>query len=130
MTSEQKLPKRRDMLAVLTVIAGGSGVLSEDTMAQVRAVVGASKPIKQRKPKQLSRTQRWQNAASEAASALSELKDVQQEYQEWLDNLPENLQQSALGEKLSAVCDLDVESAHSTADEAESADLPVGFGRD
>lgn len=82
------------------------------------------------KSKAPSRTQRWQDAASAAVSALEELKDIQQEYQSWYDNLPENLQSSAVGEKLEAVTNIDLESAYDAAQEAEGADLPLGFGRD
>jgi len=106
-------------------------------------------------PKQESRTARWGNAVQEAreqfqqvqdassglADALEAVYDVQQEYQDWLDNLPENLQSSALGEKLDAVCNIDIESIkddplsdwpalESLLDEADGADLPQGFGRD
>src|SRR5262245_55044631 len=63
-----------------------------------------------------SRLQRWQDAAEE-------LLALQQEYQEWYDNLPENLQDTALAQKLEAVCDLDLE-------EIVSIELPLGFGRD
>lgn len=79
-----------------------------------------------------------QNAASNLQDALTELQEIQSEYQDWADNLPENLQGSALYDKLSAITDLDfdqdVESAlsdlTSVIDEAEGADLPLGFGRD
>jgi hypothetical protein len=80
--------------------------------------------------KSQSRSSRWAEAASAASAALSELQDIQSEYQDWLDNLPENLQSSALGEKLQAVCDIDIESAAEAVDEADGADLPMGFGRD
>jgi hypothetical protein len=106
-------------------------------------------------PKPKSRPQRWSDAATDAAQALSdmeqakdkfeeamvELKSVQDEYEEWKDNLPENLQQSPLGEKLEEVCGLDIESASSgidsaidgargVVDEAQGLDLPRGFGKD
>jgi hypothetical protein len=55
--------------------------------------------------------------------AVQELLALQEAYQEWLDNLPENLQGTALAEKLLAVCELDIEE---TADIA----LPLEFGRD
>jgi hypothetical protein len=105
--------------------------------------------------KQPSRTKRWETAVSEAkdqfqqvqdassglADAMQAIRDVQQEYQDWLDNLPENLENSALGEKLQAVCDIDIESLtddplsdwpqlESTLEEAEGVELPQGFGRD
>src|SRR5215469_12330344 len=106
-------------------------------------------------PKQQSRSKRWAEAIQEARdefeavqqhsddlqSAMQTLYEIQQEYQDWLDNLPENLENSALGEKLQAVCDIDIESLtddplaswtelESTIEEADGADLPMGFGRD
>lgn len=105
--------------------------------------------------KQKSRPVRWADAitdcrekmeaisglASDLADALSELNEVRAEYEDWRDNLPENLQESALGEKLNAIVDMDIESymgeplenwsdVESLLDEAEGADLPRGFGRD
>jgi hypothetical protein len=77
-----------------------------------------------------SRPARWLAAATAAAEWLRELQDLQSEYQDWRDSLPENLQGSATSEKLDAVCDLDIASALSTAEEAEGLDLPLGFGRD
>ena len=88
----------------------------------------ARKPPKKKKPP--SRNDRWSSAASDAMNALEELRGVQEEFEEWQGNLPENLQNSALGEKLQAVCDLDISSALDTATEAEGMDLPLGFGRD
>lgn len=82
------------------------------------------------KPVQKSRVARWSEAAGNAVLALEELLSMQSEFEEWRDNLPENLQQSALGEKLDTVCDIDLQGALDAAQEAESADLPLGFGRD
>lgn len=80
-------------------------------------------------------------ALSKVTDACADLRSVQEEYEEWKDNLPENLQQSALGEKLEEVCGIDIENlageleaaldeAEGKIDEAEGADLPQGFGRD
>lgn len=82
------------------------------------------------KPKKPTRVSRWQDAAQNAVSALEELQSVQAEYEEWRDNLPENLENSALGEKLTNVCDIDIAGALDAAQEALDADLPLGFGRD
>lgn len=115
-------------------------------------------PVKPKRAKRVrpkSKTQRWADAAGEAASALSEIEDalgrftdamadlrgVQEEYEGAKDNMPENLQSSAYGEKLQAVVDLEIENAADTiqsaidtvrevVDEAEGIDLPLGFGRD
>lgn len=81
------------------------------------------------------------SAAEEMREALDELNAVRDDYESWRDNLPENLQQSALGEKLDTVCDMDfeggadevqsaIDSLDSLISEAEEADLPLGFGRD
>lgn len=88
-----------------------------------------------------SRPARWADATSRARkaledleSALDDLDSVRQEYEEWRDNLPENLQSSALAEKLNEVADLNITDAlgdvSSVLDEAEGIDLPRGFGRD
>ena len=50
-----------------------------------------------------SKAQRW-------SDAVQELVDFQAEYQAWLDSLPENLESSAVAERLEAICDLDVDS--------------------
>jgi DNA repair exonuclease SbcCD ATPase subunit len=113
------------------------------------------KPAKVRKPKKLSRGQRWASAVSDAQNALGEikgaveehrgaleaaleeLKSIQEEYSDWESNLPENLQSSTLADKLSTVTGLDLEpdlddldEVESLLSEAEGLDLPLGFGRD
>jgi len=95
---------------------------------------------------------RLDTATSDFESAMQALADVRQEYQEWYDNMSENLQAGATGEKLEAVLEIDVENVSVDADEirqaiqnavedviadaidvldeAENAELPIGFGRD
>jgi hypothetical protein len=104
-------------------------------------VVKAAKKTPSRIKRQ-SRAQRWADAVNRAQlarsdldDALSELADLKQEFEDWRDNLPENLQSSALGEKLDEVCDLDLDrdaimDAIDFLDTAEGLDLPLGFGRD
>lgn len=101
-----------------------------------------------------SRAKRWsaavakiQAAIDEARRALdngleegvAELEELKEEFENWKDNLPENLSQSPLGEKLETVVDLDIDftdltsaldDAESKVSEAEGVDLPLGFGRD
>lgn len=105
---------------------------------------GTGQMKKPPKPKKQSRKDRWNAAVAEAQQyleplreALERLNEVRGEYEEWQGNLPENLQSSTLGDKLSTVVEMDVDSALSSVDEienllsdAEGADLPVGFGRD
>ena len=77
-------------------------------------------------PKRLSRAERWQVAAMHAHDALTNLYEIQQEYQEWYDNLPESLQNSSTGQKLEAVCNIEISGALESAQEAVDADLPLG----
>ena len=63
-----------------------------------------------------SKAQRW-------SDAVQELVDLQAEYQAWLDSLPENLESSAVAERLEEICNLDVDSL-------QDLDPPRGFGRD
>ena len=51
------------------------------------------------------------------------LRELQEEYEVWLDNLPDSLRDTRMGEKLEHVCSLDLEDLAST-------ELPLGFGRD
>jgi hypothetical protein len=83
-----------------------------------------------KRPKRLSRPKRWADAVERARAALEELNEMRDEYEEWRQNLPENLDSSQLAEKLDAVVDLDFQSALDTIEEAESIDLPRGFGKD
>ena len=91
--------------------------------------------------KEKSRPARWQEAVNaigsamdQVQSAIEDLRNVQSEYQDWLDNLPENLQSSPVGDKLQAIVDIDLDSATSELEnlisEAENVDFPQGFGRD
>jgi hypothetical protein len=51
------------------------------------------------------------------------LVDLQDQYRAWLDNLPPNLESSALAEKLRTIVDLDLEAL-------QEIDPPRGYGRD
>lgn len=88
------------------------------------------KEDRQMSGKKESRAAKWVRLAGEAVAAIEELKDIQSDFESWRDNLPENLQSSPVGEKLDAVCDLDLDGALDTLSEAEGVDLPLGFGRD
>ena len=73
--------------------------------------------VRYRAPKdRRSKARRW-------SDAVQELVDLQAEYQAWLDSLPENLESSAVAERLEAICDLDVDSL-------QDLEPPRGFGRD
>lgn len=87
--------------------------------------------------KRNSRTARWNDAVQKCLSAkealeagLEELKGVQEEYADWEGNLPDNLQGSAVADKLQTITGLDLDIDFSVLEEAENAELPLGFGRD
>lgn len=114
----------------------------------------APPPRRAKRVRPPSRQRRWEEAVAkltaakekaeeaqgEAGEALSELNELKSEYEDWQGNLPENLQNSPLGEKLQAVADLDIpeewDSSTSLDDveqligELEGVELPLGFGRD
>jgi hypothetical protein len=64
----------------------------------------------------LPRPRRW-------AAAVGTLIDLQDDYRAWLDNLPANLEESRLAEKLQAITEIDL-------DELQAIDPPRGYGRD
>lgn len=80
--------------------------------AKGKPVVHYLKPANRRR----SRPKRW-------ADAVEELQELQEEYREWLNNLPEGLQESATAEALQAIDELDLE-------EIANIEPPRGFGRD
>jgi hypothetical protein len=79
---------------------------------------------------QKSRPKRWMEAVAKAREGIDALVELVEEYQEWRDNLPENLDCSPLAEKLDAIIDLGIEDIRDQLEEADGADLPLGFGRD
>ena len=80
--------------------------------------------------KQKIRPARWAAALDKANESVAALVELQEQYQEWRDNLPENLESSALAEKLDEVTQVDLQSAQASLEEAEGVELPLGFGRD
>ena len=78
-----------------------------------------------------SRPQRWQQAINQVFNGLSELQSLKDEYSDWKDNLPENLESSALYEKLEAIVDgSEIDDLEQAISEVEGLELPKGFGRD
>lgn len=58
--------------------------------------------------KKQPRNARMATAIERAITALEDVKNIQTEYQDQMDSLPENLAGSTLGEKLQAICDVDI----------------------
>ena len=74
-------------------------------------------PVRYRRPKDNhSRARRWRDT-------VATLLELQEHYRERLDNLPGNLLDTAWGEKLTAIAELDL-------DMLEAIDPPLGYGRD
>lgn len=78
-------------------------------------------------------------AKQEVVDALDALRDMAQEFGEPYDNMSEGLQQTPFGQKCEAMQNLDLDGADvddeldelvSKIDEAEGAEIPLGFGRD
>jgi hypothetical protein len=86
--------------------------------ATEHAKEGAGAPvIRTRRPADhRSRVRRWDDA-------VGELTKLQAEYDAWLQNLPENLQDTATAEALRAISELDLS-------ELQAIVPPRGFGRD
>lgn len=112
------------------------------------------------KPKRKSKLDLWQELVAEAREAANEAEQVQdqlatakqrivdvldqlaemaQEYGDTYDNMNEGLQQSPFGQKCEAMQQLDLAGTSaddeldeliSKLDEAEGAEIPLGFGRD
>lgn len=80
--------------------------------------------------KKESKADRWERLASAAVDALTEMEEMRQEWSDTYENMNEGLQQTPYGQKLEAMSNLDLESAKDTAEEAQSLDVPLGFGRD
>jgi len=76
-------------------------------------------PRKTATPKPLSRPKRL-------AAVLDEVNALLESLQSWRDGLPENLQSSALADKLEAAID----GFTDAADTLGNIDMPIGFGRD
>jgi hypothetical protein len=73
--------------------------------------------------RQLRQAQRPRSRAQRWTAAVEELQALQEEYQGWLDNLPDSFRDTSLGEKLEAVCSLDL-------DALDDIELPRGWGKD
>ena len=119
MVTEQAQPDSVPGLGIryVTVYRRCMALSHADRQRRYRERRKAQQPlVHYRRPRdRRSRPQRWRDA-------VETLRELQEEYQEWLDNLPESLQSTALAEKLDEVCSLDLDQL--------DVDLPRGFGRD
>lgn len=97
---------------------GETAMTGAERQARYRAARAAARPVvRTRRPAdRRSRAQRWIDRRDGLVAS-------QAEYADWLEALPENLQESALAEALRAIVDLDLS-------ELLAIEPPRGFGRD
>lgn len=76
-----------------------------------------------------SRSDRWEEAVNQIGAAKDTAEQLRDELQEWLDNLPENLQQSNKADELQSAID-ELEEAISELESAEghSPEFPSMMG--
>jgi hypothetical protein len=97
---------------------GGKPMTNAERQARYRTARAAARPVihYRRAVDRRSRAQRWRDA-------VAELVTLQAEYAQWFEALPEPLHNSATGEALQAIVDLDL-------DDLLAIDPPRGYGRD
>ena len=97
---------------------GERAMTDAERQARYRAARASGAPaIRIRRPADhRSRACRWKDV-------VAELTKLQAEYDAWLQNLPENLQDTATAEALRAISELDLA-------ELQAIVTPRGFGRD
>ena len=80
-----------------------------------------------------SRPQRFSTLINQTRDIVADSEGLKEEYQMWLDNMPENLEQSRTGDKLNETIDaLDnfIQSLEDASGELEGIELPLGFCND
>jgi hypothetical protein len=96
---------------------GDRTLTGAERQARWRARHAATVMVRYRRPAdRRSRPQRWHDA-------VAELLALQADYAAWYDALPEATRDSATGEALEAIIELDL-------DELAAIEPPRGFGRD
>ena len=97
---------------------GATPMSSAERQARPRARLGQQRPASPAVP-----TRRLAPRPARWVAAVATLVRLQREYRAWLDNLPPNLESSALADKLRSIVELDL-------DELQAIDPPHGYGRD
>ena len=85
---------------------GAAPMSSAERQARRRARLRQQRPASPAAP-----TRRLAPRPARWAAAVATLARLQEEYRDWLDNLPPNLESSALADKLQTIVDLDLEVA-------------------
>jgi hypothetical protein len=81
-------------------------------------------------PPRESSADAWARHSAEACASIEALIFMQQHFEGAKDGQPDSLQEGPYAQKCDEICAIDLDSALSTLLEAESADVPLGFGRD
>ena len=81
-------------------------------------------------PPRESRAAAWSRVTSEATDAIERLMEYQSEFEEAKDGQPDSLRDGPFAQKCEEICGIDLQGALETLQEAESAEVPLGFGRD
>jgi hypothetical protein len=97
---------------------GAIPMSSAERQARHRAKLRYQRPAAPAAP-----TRRLAPRPARWAAAVAMLVRLQGEYRAWLDNLPPNLESSALADKRQTIVELDLE-------ELAAVDPPRGYGRD
>ena len=97
---------------------GDRPMTNAERQARYRLARAVARPVihYRRAADRRSRAQRWRDA-------VAELVALQAEYAQWFETLPDPLHNTATGEALQAIVDLDL-------DELTAAVPPRGYGRD
>src|SRR5215831_19518272 len=97
---------------------GAAPMSSAERQTRRRARLRQQRPASPAAP-----TRRLPPRPARWAAAVTTLIRLQEEYCDWLDNLPPDLENSVLADKLQTIVELDLE-------ELQAVDLPRGYGRD
>lgn len=81
---------------------------------------GAASPTTKKSKKQPSRADRAADIINQLDQSYNETEELREELQNWLDNMPENLQQGQKAQELEEAIG-ELESASSSIDEAKSS---------
>ena len=97
---------------------GGEPMTNAERQARYRIARAAARPTihYRRAADRRSRAQRWRDAVAEVVA-------LQSEYARWFEALPDPLHDTATGEALQAIADLDL-------DDLLAIQPPRGYGRD
>jgi len=106
------------------------GMVQLDLKIAKVEITALKRELADKLPPRESRAARWLRLAGDAVGSTEELIALQQEFAEAEDGQPDSLQNGPFAQKCDEICGIDLESALETLQEAESAEVPLGFGRD